>query len=77
MTENTTGRSISSHDAVSNLIKYSDSHQNLIHKYTVPFFLNYFDRYTIEELEEKMGKKMYNELQFVRELSCFVLHGGD
>lgn len=42
---------ISSHEAVANLVKYSDTHDNLLRKYEISFFLSYFDRYTIEELQ--------------------------
>ena len=52
---------ISSKDAISNLIKYSDKHCNLLRKYSLSFFLKYFDTTTIQELEEKMGRGVYRE----------------
>ena len=48
-------KNITSRDAITNLLKYSNSHDDLLNKYSSKWFLQYFDKYTIEELEEHMG----------------------
>jgi len=40
--------------AIENILAYSQSHGDLLQKYDTSFFINYFDKFTIEELEEKL-----------------------
>ena len=68
---------ITSKDAITNLLKYSDSHQNLLQKYSTVFYIDYFDQSTIQELEETMGARTYTEVEFIKIMVQFVLHPRD
>lgn len=63
--------------AVGSLMHYSESHGGLLEKYSDDFFLAFFDKYTIEELEEKIGRTRLNKNSFVRHLATFVPHRPD